>query len=110
MLNLFDLYIPEMKEEQCGFILKDGTIVELKNIYGEPTEGFEIDPKDTLRYIDDLVGIWHSHPDSHSVLSGEDKQCMEQWPDLKHYIIGNDGIRVYVVKDGVVLNENHITR
>jgi proteasome lid subunit RPN8/RPN11 len=110
MQNLFDLYEDSFEEERCGFILKDGDLIELRNSHPEPTIGFEIDPKDTLAYIDQLAAIWHTHPQEPSVLSGEDKSCMEQWPDLKHYIVGEDGVRVYVVKDGVVLNEDYFPR
>lgn len=110
MENLFNLYEESFEEERCGFILKDGNVIELKNIHAEPTVGFEIDPKDILAYIDQLDAIWHTHPQDSSVLSGEDKSCMQQWPDLKHYIIGDDGVRLYMVRDGVVLNENHIPR
>lgn len=110
MKSLFKFYDDACEDERCGFIVKPMKAIELKNIFKEPTMGFEIDPEDTLKYIDNLKGIWHTHPKKTSVLSGEDKLCIEQWPNLKHYIIGNDGIRTYVVKDGIVTNENYLPR
>lgn len=110
MKSLFKFYDDNIDVERCGFVIDSHKLVELTNVYHQTTEGFEIDPSDVLKYIDRLKGIWHTHPRKTSVLSGDDKLCMEQWPDIKHYIIGNDGIRVYVVKDGIVTNENYIPR
>ena len=108
MKDLFDYLDGE--DERCGFVLHDGTIVELENIHPEPTEGFEIDPEDILRYINQIEAIWHTHPGAGSVLSGEDKLCMEIWPHLKHIVVGVDGMSVYIVEQGVVLNEDYIPR
>lgn len=110
MKNLFDLYDCDNAEEVCGFILQSGEVVSVPNVHPEPTDGFEIDPRETLRYIEELAGIWHTHPNSTSVLSGEDKLYIEQWPQLAHYVIGQDGIREYAVKNGVVINANYIPR
>lgn len=110
MKALFEQYQDDNDEELCGFILEDGQIVPLENQCGDKPRGFEIDPEDTLRYIDQLAGIWHTHPGAAAVLSGEDKLCMEQWPDVVHYIIGNDGIRKYVVENGVVIDADYLPR
>ena len=109
MKSLFKYYKESDIDERCGFVLGRKT-VEVDNQHPDKTNGFQIDPKDTLRYIDDITGIWHTHPGSAAVLSGEDKLCMEQWPDVAHYIIGSDGVRKYVVKDGVVVNANYVPR
>lgn len=105
--DLFEFYSDE-GAERCGFVLKDDSIVELENIHPEPQLGFEIDSVEILRYIDDLKIIWHTHPGSTSTLSGEDKNYMEMWPDVEHVIIGSDGLKVYKVQNGVVLNENYL--
>ena len=110
MRSLFRFYDENEVEEMCGFILDKRRCVQLKNVHPEPTEGFEIDPEDTLRYLDRIKGIWHTHPNEPAVLSGHDKLCMEMWPDIPHYIIGSDGIRKYVVKDGAVVNANYTPR
>lgn len=108
MLDLFEFY--DGKQERCGFVLKSGQIIELPNIHPEPENGFEIDAADILRYSDDIAVIWHTHPDSASILSGEDLLCMEAWPQVAHMIIGNDGISTYQVEAGVVLNANFLPR
>lgn len=110
MKAFFKFYDDADTIERCGFVLKRRKILELDNRHPEPTNGFEIDPKETLRYIDKLVGIWHTHPGSPAVLSGEDKLCIEQWPDLAHYIIGSDGVRKYTVENGVVVNADYLSR
>lgn len=107
---MLDFYKEEDKEERCGFILNDGTILEVQNIHPEPESGFEIDPQETLRYINELAGVWHTHPKAPSVLSGDDKLYMEQWPQLSHYVIGNDGMREYRIEDGVLVNANYVPR
>lgn len=108
MKTLFDYY--DGDEERCGFILDDGSIVELKNVHPEPTNGFEIDGEDILRYISRLESIWHTHPGAGSVLSGEDKLCMEMWPQATHIIVGADGISTYKVSNGAVLSEDFLPR
>lgn len=110
MKNLLRFYDDEETEEMCGFVLKNRRVVQLKNVHPEPTQGFEIDPADTMRYMDRLKGIWHTHPKADAVFSGEDKLCMEQWPDLAHYVVGQDGVRKYIVKNGAVLNANYTPR
>lgn len=107
MQALFDYY--EGEEERCGFIVA-GEIIEFPNVHPEPTQGFQIDDETILRYIDDIEGIWHTHPGASSVLSGADKEYISWWPNVHHYIIGADGISEYKVDNGVVLNANHTTR
>ncbi len=110
MKSLFRFYKEDDTQESCGFILDKSRAIQLKNIHSEPTEGFEIDPAETLAYIDRLKGIWHTHPGELAVLSGEDKLYMEQWPELSHYVIGKDGVRKYVVQEGVVIDANFTPR
>ena len=107
MKDLFEYY--EGEKERCGFVI-DGAIFELPNIHPEPTEGFEIDAGEILRYIDQIEAIWHTHPGSSSVLSGADKDYMEMWPKVSHFVVGEDGITEYKVENGVVVNANHIPR
>ena len=110
MKSLFRFYSETDPEEVCGFVLENKRSVQVKNVHPEPTQGFEIDPEDIMSYIDRIKGIWHTHPQATSVLSGEDKQCIEQWPDVAHYIVGEDGIRKYVVENGVVVDADYIPR
>lgn len=89
-------------EERCGLILKDGTIIETLNTHDEPLEGFRIDAAELLKHIDHCVASWHTHPYRTSQLSQEDYQGFRQWPKLSHYIVGEDGVRRYVVSKGAI--------
>lgn len=109
MQSLFKYYNTSDNQERCGLILSGGETLESKNIHPEPEKGFEIDPEDILKHIDELAGTWHTHPNTSSVLSAEDFNCFKQWPDLTHYIISGDGIRVYKVIRGAVVDVNYIT-
>lgn len=110
MKSLFDRYEDEAKEERCGLILVQGIVIECKNIHPEPEKGFEIDPEVVLKHLDELSGTWHTHPQQSSTLSGEDHTCFTQWPDLDHYIIGEDGVRIYQIMEGAVIDVNYIPR
>lgn len=91
-------------KERCGLILKGSKIVELENIAPEPEKGFEISSNDIIKYEDEMVGSWHTHPDHDSNLSEKDYLGFLMWPNLKHYIIGTNGVSSYIVKDGIVIN------
>lgn len=108
--TLFECYDEEATVERCGFILKDGTVLEAENVHPNPEKGFEIDPLIVVEQIDEVIGVWHTHPKANSVLSGEDKLCFEQWPNLDHYVIGNDGVRLYQVVEGVVIDADYASR
>lgn len=110
MKNLFDYYEAEATEERCGLILKGDIIKEFPNIHPEPTKGFEIDPQEIMDHLDEMIGTWHTHPQQTSVFSGEDHICFTQWPSLTHYVIGSDGIRVYKITEGAVLDAGYIPR
>lgn len=52
--------IPEV--ETCGFVLRDGTVVQVPNYSPEPADHFVIDPEDYAAYEElGIAGIWHSH-------------------------------------------------
>lgn len=98
---------PDDKDERCGLILKDGTVVELENVHEAPREGYRMRPSDALPHLENLAGTWHTHPDSDPNLSEEDRNGFLAWPDLEHFIVGrrNGAVFVtkYVVEDGMVL-------
>ena len=108
MIDLFNYYEEDAKLERCGLILKGDKILECKNIHLEPSKGFEIDPEDIIKHLDDMVATWHTHPNQASTLSGEDHLCFTTWPDLKHFIIGSDGISVYIIREGAVICDSKI--
>lgn len=95
---------PNDEYERCGFILKGNRMVEVMNTHPDPKNGFEICADSIVRHEDNIKATWHTHPEGTSTLSGEDYTCFMNWPDLEHYIISKEGVRRYIVKDGVVVN------
>src|SRR3546814_6030680 len=71
--KLIDLYNEGSALERCGFVLRDGTVVEITNVHDEPERGFRMAPARVLEYVDnpDLVGTWHTHPGGDPNLSQE---------------------------------------
>ncbi len=99
--DLLPLY--EGPHERCGFILKSGEIVEVPNICNEPTGGFDMRGSDILQFAPISTATWHTHPDEDSNLSSGDYLTFLNWPELDHYIIGNDGVTKFYVSEGDVL-------
>jgi proteasome lid subunit RPN8/RPN11 len=89
--------------ELCGLILLDGTIVDCDNTHPEPTKGFRIPAKELVKYEDDLYGTWHTHPHDTANLSQTDYEGFNQWPRLRHFIIGIDGVRCFTVESGLIV-------
>lgn len=105
MQALLEKYEGEL--ERCGLILKDGSVVEVKNIAPEPKNAFYACPEDLLPYLEEdlIAGTWHTHPNASSNLSPGDHETFVFWPDCRHYIVGSDGVSCYVVKDNTVFRE-----
>jgi proteasome lid subunit RPN8/RPN11 len=89
--------------ERVGFVMSDGSIVECKNISEAPEASFEVDAAEMMLYADDAVATWHTHPDTDNNLSVNDYEMFLSWDNLDHYVIGTNGVRKYVVRDGDVL-------
>lgn len=83
--------------ERCGFVLGDGTIIEVQNVCSNPAEGFDISAEDIILYTEEhgATCTWHTHPNQSSNLSGEDYIMFNAWPNLKHMIVGSDGVKGY---------------
>lgn len=89
--------------ERVGFILPGDEIVEVENICEDPENGFDVAGADLLKYAENAIASWHTHPGQSANLSVEDLNAFRCWPQLAHYIIGTDGVRRYVVREGEVL-------
>jgi proteasome lid subunit RPN8/RPN11 len=89
--------------ERCGFILADGSIVEIDNVAPEPEHSFIARGEDILKYIDRVSATWHTHPGSSSNLSQGDAETFLFWPQCLHHIVGTDGVSTYRVENHVVL-------
>jgi len=91
------------QEERVGFILSDGKIVEVENVAADKKQGFSVKPEDLIKYENEAVASWHTHPGASSNLSMDDYAAFVSWPDWKHYVIGIDGVSCFEVIDGVVV-------
>lgn len=89
--------------ERVGFILDDDSIIEIENICSDPTDGFEIHTDDLMKYEGHIKASWHTHPGASSNPSMGDLQSFLNYPDWVHYIIGEDGVIAYEVKNGKLL-------
>lgn len=100
---------PSDKHEKCGLVLQDGTVVEVKNVANNPVIGYLMDPVEVLPYLTagTVAGTWHTHPSGSAVLSGEDLEGFNAWPDLIHHVIGWAGnkpeVRSYKIVEGAVV-------
>lgn len=93
-------------EERCGFILKDGTAVELPNIHPEPSRYFKIDQGEIDKQLDNIEAFWHSHPDNNINLSLADYFAFNQYPDHRHRIYNSDdNYAEYYIRRGFVMRE-----
>lgn len=89
--------------ERVGFVLTDGTVVEVRNAAPNPDAAFDVAAEDLLAYEDRLAATWHTHPGAPAQLSGADYQAFRAWPHLAHLIVGSDGVRRYAVHHGAVI-------
>lgn len=98
LLKLWRFYQPE-GVERGGYINRFGEAVELANHHPEPTKGFD-PPTEDLALLEEIaIATFHTHPGGSSNLSDEDYFAFTNWPDLRHYIVGEDGITAYTVND-----------
>lgn len=91
------------KVEHVGFVLPHGKVVEVANMSDNPEGSFDVSGEDILKYEDVAIATWHTHPKGTSNLSTGDMETFLNWPDMDHYIVGQDGITKYVVVDNEVL-------
>ena len=105
-----------LPEEACGLIAgidREDGIREIKKVYlltniDHTNEHFSIDPKDQLTSIKDMraeglkpLGNWHSHPESPSRPSEEDKRLAND-PNASYLILS------LMEQDNPVLNAFHV--
>lgn len=101
---LEQLLQPNDVNERCGLVLSDGTIVEIVNIAEKPEDSYEMDPLGVIPFLSMAEATWHTHPNGTNILSGADYEGFKRWPDLRHHVIGKEGVRSYYV-DGEVVRE-----
>jgi proteasome lid subunit RPN8/RPN11 len=103
MQEIASKLLPEDTEEKCGLVLKDGTVLDVINHHSNPAIGFHICADDLFAHEENLAGTWHTHPNDTANLSQQDYVGFRQWPEIRHYIVGIDGVRAYDVVDGLIV-------
>lgn len=89
--------------ERCGFILNNGEIIEVENIHPQPHLAFEINADVVIKYRDSACASWHTHPSTGPNLSVEDYLLFCQWPQWFHYIVSENDVWCYYIKDNRVI-------
>ncbi len=102
ILSLTEFYAPT-GAERCGFVLKDGTVVETRNVSTDSENGFDMPAEEIIQYADLAKATWHTHPNQNSNLSKEDMAMFLAWPDLEHVVVGSDGVRVFKARRNTVI-------
>ncbi len=98
----------DFENEVGGFILASGEVVAAD---GEADQhNFTMNSQFLLKYINDAVATWHTHPAATANLSLYDWDTFVSNPDLKHFIIAVDEVRGYEVVNGSVLNTGSIVK
>lgn len=73
-------------KEICGFVMKNWSLVPVRNVSPTPKTRFEIDPAAQLALVKerrgDILGIYHSHPSGSCEPSITDKKG---WPAVPHW-------------------------
>lgn len=87
--------------ERVGFVLKDGTFVEVENkaAYDPEAPRFEVAPEVMIEHAETAQATWHTHPGQSGNLSIDDYWAFKNWPQFVHYIVGNDGVWMFRVDD-----------
>lgn len=96
-------YNSEDALERCGLILRDGSILEVENKHETPENGFRIAASEMVKHEDNMMATWHTHPRDTANLSEADYMGFGNWPDLKHFIIGVDGVRCFEVQPPLIV-------
>ena len=111
-----------LPEEACGLIAgtKDGDVKEIKKVYlltnvDHTNEHFSMDPKEQLAAVKDMranglvpLGNWHSHPESPSRPSEEDKRLAYD-PSVNYLILSLMDPENLVLKAFDIDHEKQVT-
>lgn len=89
--------------EACGFVLKDGSLLQVDNVAKNPEENFQVSEEDLDLYEAQAVATWHTHLNGTCNLSVEDYMCFLVFPQLEHYIYDGGRLATYTVQDNLIL-------
>ncbi|AFK20200.1 M67 family peptidase [Haloferax mediterranei ATCC 33500] len=90
-------------QEVCGVLVGDRdaatitAVLPVSNVAEEPRVAYELDPEETVSAFDeaesegnDVVGFYHSHPETDPVPSATDRE-QASWPGYVYLICNPDG-------------------
>jgi proteasome lid subunit RPN8/RPN11 len=83
----------EHPKECCGFVLKDGTYLPLKNVHDIPEHNFSIRNVDYINHHKEIAYVAHSHTNGDPTPSFMD-MCMQISSSLPWVIVGTTGEHV----------------
>lgn len=89
--------------ERVGYIRHDGRVIELENVHPDPFKGFALRAEDLKILQSDAIATWHTHPGGTALLSGEDYLAFLSYPQLQHFVIGEDSVRCYAVEENFIV-------
>lgn len=83
--------------EVCGFILKDGSVLEMPNVADDPRRSFLMSQADLIEKVpnpDVIEGLWHSHPRGTTTPSAGDMEMLRlcEW---RYFIVTADEVVEY---------------
>ena len=88
--------------EACGFIMCDGSIVEIRNVAVNPQRGFHMDYHDMVEKLSGreefIAGIWHTHPRGTTTPSHTDLNAIKMGAvqsNWDYWIVTADGVHLY---------------
>lgn len=104
MLSLKNYWDSEV--ERCGFILKSGEVIEVRNIAQDPTKEFEVSDNDFEKYYSEVAASWHTHTNDFANLSLSDYYTFLNIPEWDHWIVSKfKSVKFSVQEKCVILDE-----
>lgn len=104
--GLIDLARANKDIEICGFILSDGTLVNITNVDPNPAKGFEMDKDQMMKTIKGktpIAATYHSHPSGRKWPSDTDGDHMsflyKQGCPWRYLIVTTDGVFEFEHRD-----------
>ncbi len=91
--------------EACGFIMRDGSIIEIANIHENPYDNFSMDLRQIRRRVNlnRVAAIWHTHPGGDIRPSEADLEAIRlcEWGYL---IVTADEVALYEAQENSFWN------
>jgi proteasome lid subunit RPN8/RPN11 len=86
--------------EACGFVMRDGSIIEIRNVAENPHGTFSMDLRQIRRTVDvrKIAAMWHTHPGGDIRPSKADLQAIRlcEWGYL---IVTADKVALYEAQE-----------